>query len=226
MNPDRFSRWNFFSWNCNALQVSPTIVSCNTVGFVKPFQEVSRNSFTKSSEQHLTARCWQFHVTAPNVSVAMRCNRIMAEISSNKFHEKVSPRNNRLLGKIRWVWIWFRNCTSHFCHHSQPVWHFHIARSWSKGKHRRVTKLRPFWNQVFKQDAKKRVREQPLLPSNERSTWARHPSLGRPQSSWLLSTGTSSILETSSKTSWIPSPAAGRSGRNVPPLYKDTSWHW
>ena len=37
-----------FSWNSNATQVSPEIVSCNTVGFVKHFlEDVSRNSFTK-----------------------------------------------------------------------------------------------------------------------------------------------------------------------------------
>ena len=43
-----FNRVEHFSWNCNAILVSPKIASCDTVGFVKLFQEVSRNSFTKS----------------------------------------------------------------------------------------------------------------------------------------------------------------------------------
>ena len=41
-------RVEHFYWNCNAMLVLPKIASCDTVGFVKLFQEVSRNSFTKS----------------------------------------------------------------------------------------------------------------------------------------------------------------------------------
>ena len=39
-------RTNYFRET--AIEVSPKIASCNTVGFVKLLQEVSRNSFTKS----------------------------------------------------------------------------------------------------------------------------------------------------------------------------------
>ena len=76
-----------FSWNCNAIQVSPKIASWTRVGFVKLFQEVSRKSFKKSRTASWScngAKRFSWHVTRRYRTV---------KFAWNKFHKKVSPCN-------------------------------------------------------------------------------------------------------------------------------------
>ena len=73
-----------FSRNCITIQVSPKIASCNAVGFVKLFQEVSRNSFTK---EHPT-RAWAALRVSCNGATCFSCmsHDAIASWSLTKFH--------------------------------------------------------------------------------------------------------------------------------------------
>ena len=90
-----------FSWNCNSIQVSPKIASLNTAGFVELFQDVSRNSFTKSRTASYSYNGAESFMQRRHVfqrpCYTMQSRR---EISSNKFHEKVSPCNSSITGLV------------------------------------------------------------------------------------------------------------------------------
>ena len=76
------------------IRVSPNISSCNTVGFVKLFQEVSRNSFAKSRTASHSRNGAESSMQRRQV-FQLPCYTMQShrEISSNKFHEKVSSSN-------------------------------------------------------------------------------------------------------------------------------------